>query len=53
MLFRVALGIFKLNESNILAVDDPLEVFQEIQVRYLIKWVSTKGVSIEYAKEND
>lgn len=31
MLFRVALGIFKLNESNILAVDDPLEVFQEIQ----------------------
>ncbi|KAG0736419.1 hypothetical protein G6F22_010702 [Rhizopus arrhizus] len=31
VLFRVALGIFKLNESNILAVDDPLEVFQEIQ----------------------
>ncbi|RCI03137.1 hypothetical protein CU098_008697, partial [Rhizopus stolonifer] len=31
VLFRVALGIFKLNEDVILAVDDPLEVFQEIQ----------------------
>ncbi|KAG1585007.1 hypothetical protein G6F48_007537 [Rhizopus delemar] len=31
VLFRVALGIFKLNESAILAVNDPLEVFQVIQ----------------------
>ncbi|CEP18710.1 hypothetical protein [Parasitella parasitica] len=31
VLFRIALGIFKLNESEILAVNDPLEVFQVIQ----------------------
>ncbi|CEJ04426.1 hypothetical protein RMCBS344292_18388 [Rhizopus microsporus] len=31
VLFRVALGIFKLNENAILAVNDPLEVFQVIQ----------------------
>lgn len=48
MLFRVALGIFKLNESNILAVDDPLEVFQEIQVTSLIlKYLSTKGLCLQ------
>jgi hypothetical protein len=35
VLFRIALGIFKLNESEILAVHDPLEVFQVIQVRFL------------------
>lgn len=32
VLFRIALGIFKLNESEILAVNDPLEVFQIVQV---------------------
>ncbi|KAL9552461.1 hypothetical protein MBANPS3_003760 [Mucor bainieri] len=31
VLFRVALGIFKLNENEIMAVHDPLEVFQVIQ----------------------
>ncbi|OBZ82415.1 GTPase-activating protein gyp3 [Choanephora cucurbitarum] len=31
VLFRVALGIFKLNENEILQVQDPLEVFQVIQ----------------------
>lgn len=31
VLFRIALGIFKLNENEILAVNDPLEVFQVIQ----------------------
>lgn len=30
-LFRVALGIFKLNEAALLGVHDPLEVFQVIQ----------------------
>ncbi|CAO3656775.1 unnamed protein product [Mucor hiemalis] len=33
VLFRIALGIFKLNEAEILSVNDPLEVFQVIQVR--------------------
>lgn len=33
MLFRIALGIFKLNEAEILSVNDPLEVFQVIQVQ--------------------
>ncbi|KAI8967604.1 rab-GTPase-TBC domain-containing protein, partial [Mycotypha africana] len=32
VLFRVALGIFKLNENEILSVQDPLEVFQVVQV---------------------
>ncbi|CAG8618779.1 32424_t:CDS:10, partial [Racocetra persica] len=31
ILFRVALAIFKLNEEKILAVDDPMEVFQVVQ----------------------
>ncbi|KAI7862439.1 rab-GTPase-TBC domain-containing protein [Spinellus fusiger] len=33
VLFRVALGIFKINEQAILNVNDSLEVFQVIQVR--------------------
>ncbi|CAG8511865.1 5269_t:CDS:2 [Ambispora leptoticha] len=31
VLFRVALAIFKINEEKILAVDDPMEVFQVVQ----------------------
>ncbi|CAG8673992.1 3784_t:CDS:2 [Acaulospora morrowiae] len=31
VLFRVALAIFKLNEEKILAVDDPMEIFQVVQ----------------------
>jgi hypothetical protein len=31
VLFRVALAIFKLNEEKILAVDDPMEIFQAVQ----------------------
>ncbi|KAI8381602.1 rab-GTPase-TBC domain-containing protein [Radiomyces spectabilis] len=30
-IFRVALAIFKMNEQEILSVDDPLEVFQVVQ----------------------
>ncbi|CAG8446460.1 11174_t:CDS:2, partial [Scutellospora calospora] len=31
ILFRIALAIFKLNEEKILAVDDPMEIFQVVQ----------------------
>ncbi|CAI2171299.1 1875_t:CDS:2 [Funneliformis geosporum] len=31
VLFRVALSIFKLNEEKILAVNDPMEIFQVVQ----------------------
>ena len=31
-LFRVALAIFKINEREVLAVNDSLEIFQVIQV---------------------
>lgn len=32
VLFRVALAIIKLNEDKILAIDDPMEIFQLVQV---------------------
>jgi len=31
ILFRVALAIFRLNEEKIMAVDDPMEIFQVVQ----------------------
>ncbi|RUP46049.1 putative GTPase-activating protein gyp3 [Jimgerdemannia flammicorona] len=34
ILFRVALTIFKMNEAKILAVNDPLEVFQVVQTAF-------------------
>lgn len=45
MLFRVALAIFKLNEHKILEVDDPLEVFQVVQVRYQ-RWNRSSNTAI-------
>lgn len=36
VLFRVALAIIKLNEDKILAIDDPMEIFQLVQVRVLV-----------------
>jgi hypothetical protein len=33
VLFRVALAIIKLNEDKILAIDDPMEIFQVVQVK--------------------
>lgn len=48
VLFRIALTIFKMNEANILAVNDPLEVFQVVQVRlqvfYFLSFVKANNM---------
>lgn len=62
-MFKVALAIFKLNEQKILEVDDPLEVFQVVQVSistygcvHFCGLPTEQGVSSpyisEYAKED-
>jgi hypothetical protein len=61
VLFRVALAIFKLNEQKILEVDDPLEVFQVVQVsstanaaHFITLRINEydNHIHIEHAKEN-